>query len=207
MAGPQGIPGPRGLQGPIGPQGAQGEAGPQGPQGETGAQGPQGETGPQGIPGPQGPQGETGPQGPSGADGVISYADFYALMPDDNTEPIAPGGDIAFPENGPIANTDIGRISDTAFLLAEAGTYMVTFQVPTDNVGQLVVTLNGSELPYTVTGNSSSGQITGTVLVNATGNSLLTLRNPAAADSELIVSQSAGGTAPASAHLVIVRLA
>ena len=61
-----------------------------------GPQGPVGETGPAG---PQGPVGETGPQGPQGLPGgVLSYADFYALMPPDNSATVAPGTDVSFPQ-------------------------------------------------------------------------------------------------------------
>ena len=35
---------------------------------------------------------------------MLSYANFYALMPADNATPIVPGGDVAFPQNGIIAN-------------------------------------------------------------------------------------------------------
>lgn len=58
----------------------------------TGIPGPQGSIGPIG---PQGPIGETGPQGIPG--GLLSYADFYALMPPDNAAPVAPGADVSFP--------------------------------------------------------------------------------------------------------------
>lgn len=61
----------------------------------TGPQCPIGETGPVG---PQGPVGETGAQGPQGIAGrVLSYADFYALMPNDNSATVAPGADVSFP--------------------------------------------------------------------------------------------------------------
>ena len=38
-----------------------------------------------------GATGPTGPTGPSGIGGVLSYADFYALMPRDNVATVAPG--------------------------------------------------------------------------------------------------------------------
>ena len=38
-----------------------------------------------------------GPAGPPGlAGGIANYADFYALMPNDNTATIAPGSDVMF---------------------------------------------------------------------------------------------------------------
>lgn len=40
----------------------------------------------------------TGPQGVAGeASGILNYADFYALMPPDNSATVAPGTDVSFP--------------------------------------------------------------------------------------------------------------
>ena len=210
--GPQGPAGETGATGPQGPIGLTGPAGPQGPQGETGPTGPQG---PIGLTGPAGPQGATGatgatgPQGPQGIPGgVLSYADFYALMPGDNAAVIAPGTDVAFPQNGAILNTNIGRISDSEFLLNEAGTYLVEFQVSITEAGQLVLTLNGAEIPYTVVGRATgTSQIVGMAILTATAGSTLTVRNPADNAAALTVTPTAGGTEPVSAHLVIVQLA
>ena len=206
-AGATGPRGPQGIQGVAGPQGLQGEIGPQGPVGPAGAQGPQGEVGPQGPVGPagaQGPQGEVGPQGPAG---VLSYADFYALMPPDNATTVAPGTDVEFPNNGPIANTDIGRLSDSSFLLAEAGAYLVQFQVPVTEAGQLVLTLNGAELPYTVVGRATgASQIVGIAIITADADATLTVRNPADNTEALTITPVAGGTEPVSAHLTILKI-
>ena len=79
--------------------------GPQGPIGETGATGAVGPTGPQGIPG-----------------GLLSYADFYALMPPDNAAPVAPGVDVSFPQDGPNSGIGISRVSAIEFDLEEIGT-------------------------------------------------------------------------------------
>ena len=76
-----------------------------------------------GIPGPQGPIGETGPQGIPG--GLLSYADFYALMPPDNAAPVAPGADVSFPQDGPNSGSGISRVSAIEFDLEEIGTYQV----------------------------------------------------------------------------------
>ena len=211
--GPQGEIGPQGLQGEVGPQGPQGEIGPQGPQGEVGPQGPQGEIGPQGPQGeigPQGPQGEVGPQGPQGEPGtVISYADFYALMPPDNAATVAPGADVAFPQNGPIANTNIGRLTDSSFLLAPIGIYQVLFQVSVTEAGQLVLTLNGEELEYTVVGRATgASEIVGMAIVaTEVENSVLTVRNPTGNAEALTITPLAGGASAVSAHLVITELA
>lgn len=129
-------------------------------------------------------------------------------MPTDNPDPILPGGDVAFPQNGAIRGTDITRTGDTSFTLVTPGTYQVQFQVPVSEAGQLVLTLNGAQQLYTVAGQSgTNGQLTGVALVQtAEANEVLTLRNPAGNTNSLTVTPSAGGAAPASAHLTILRL-
>ncbi len=168
-----------------------------GPTGATGATGPQG---------PAGPTGAVGPEGPAG--GVLSFADFYALAPADNAAAIAPGTDVAFPQDGPVSGAGIARTGDSSFTLADPGTYQVLFQVPVTEAGQLVLTLNGTELPYTVAGSTAAGsQITGTALVTTTAaDGVLTVRNPAANTDSLTVTPTAGGAQPVSAHLVITQL-
>lgn len=210
--GPAGPQGPIGETGPVGPQGPIGATGATGPQGPAGPQGPVGETGPvgpQGPIGPQGPVGETGPAGPMGpAGGVLSYADFYALMPPDNAEDVEPGTDVSFPQDGPNSGDGITRISSSAFNLAEIGTYLVLFQVSVTEDGQLVLTLNGQDLAYTVVGRSTrTSQIVGMAIVETTAaNSTLTVRNPDGTGNALTVTPLAGGTRPVSAHLVITRI-
>ncbi len=210
--GPQGPQGPQGIQGPTGPQGPVGEtgpAGPQGPVGETGPAGPQGPVGETGPAGPQGPVGETGPAGPQGIPGgVLNFADFYALMPPDNAATVAPGTDVSFPQNGPISSTDITRLDDSSFNLAEIGTYQVFFSVPVDEAGQLILTLNGDDLEYTVAGRAAgASQIIGMAIVETTAvDSVLTVRNPAGNAAALTITPLAGGTRPVSAHLVIVQI-
>ena len=129
-------------------------------------------------------------------------------MPNDNSEPIEAGADVAFPRNGPIANTNIGRLSDSSFLLGPTGTYQVLFQVPVTEQGQLVLTLNGEEIDYTVVGRDSRAtQIVGIALITTTvENSVLTVRNPAASNDSITVTEAAGGELPVSAHLVITQL-
>ncbi|MBQ2824951.1 MAG: collagen-like protein [Clostridia bacterium] len=210
--GPQGAQGPigeTGPQGPQGPQGVQGPTGPQGPVGITGAVGPQGPVGETGPVGPQGPVGETGPAGPQGIPGgVLNFADFYALMPPDNAATVAPGTDVSFPQNGPISSTDIARLDDSSFNLGEIGTYQVFFSVPVDEAGQLILTLNGDDLAYTVAGRAAgASQIIGMAIVETTAvDSVLTVRNPAGNAAALTITPLAGGTRPVSAHLVIVQI-
>ncbi len=232
----QGLPGPMGPAGeagPAGPQGPIGETGPRGPAGETGPQGPQGLRGLQGLPGPmgpageagpagpqgpigetgpRGPAGETGPQGPRGLQGlpggVLGYADFYALMPPDNAATVAPGTDVSFPQNGPIANTNIGRLGPSSFNLGPIGSYQILFQVSVTEAGQLILTLNGQDLEYTVAGRATgTSEIVGMAIISTTVvNSVLTVRNPAGNAAALTITPLAGGTRPVSAHLVITQI-
>ncbi|MET3683737.1 hypothetical protein ABID56_001846 [Alkalibacillus flavidus] len=170
--------------------------------------GPRGPAGPEGPPGPQGATGPEGPAGPAGpAGGLLSFADFYALMPPDNAATVAPGTDVSFPQDGPTSGTDILRVNDTTFNLAETGIYQVLFQASIAEAGQLILTLNGADLEYTVVGRATgTSQIVGMALVETSViDSLLTVRNPAGNATALTLTPLAGGTRPVSAHLVITR--
>jgi hypothetical protein len=106
----------------------------------TGPKGVQGPTGPQGLTGPAGPQGLTGPTGPAS---VIDFADFYALMPGDNTETIAQNAAIQFPQSGPINGSSITRLSVSTFELIQ-GVYQITFQASITEAGQLAIYIDGT---------------------------------------------------------------
>lgn len=139
-------------------------------------------------------------------------------MPPDNTDTVEPGSDVSFPRDGVNSNTDesfraaadegITRINDHSFNLAEKGTYLVTFQVNVDGSGQLVLTLNGQELSYTVVGRGTgtSAIIEITLITTDCKNSVLTVRNPEDNASALTLTPLAGGTQAISARLVIIRL-
>lgn len=181
------VPGPIGQQGPMGPAG---------PAGATGA------TGATGAPGP------IGPAGAPGSSGSIGFSDFFALMPPDNAATVAPGTDVSFPQDGPTSGTSIIRTGPSTFNLSAIGTYQVIFQVSVDEAGQLILTLNGADLAYTVVGRATgTSQIVGMSLVTTTvTNSLLTVRNPAGNSTALTITPLAGGTRPVSAHLVITQI-
>ncbi|MBO4854358.1 MAG: collagen-like protein [Oscillospiraceae bacterium] len=201
-----------GATGPVGPQGPAGETGPAGPQGPIGATGPTGPQGPAGATGPVGPQGpvgETGPTGPQGsAGGVLNYADFYALMPPDNAATVAPGTDVSFPQNGPNSGAGIARTGASSFNLSLIGVYQILFEVSVDEAGQLLLTLNGADLAYTVVGRATgASQIVGMAIIETTTvDSILTVRNPAGSAAALTITPLAGGTRPVSAHLVIIQI-
>ncbi len=129
-------------------------------------------------------------------------------MPTDNPDPIAAGEDVDFP-SGTTGGTGITRASDSSFTLDGPGTYYVTFDATPAEAGQLVLTLDGAELPYTVVGSTAAGsRLVGQALVTTTATaSTLTVRNPATATTSLTLTPSAGGTDPVSAHLTILRIA
>lgn len=141
---------------------------------------------------------------------VRSYADFYALMPSDNAVAIAVGADVAFPQNGPSSNSDVIRVSasTSSFTLVSIGTYHICFSVPVSIAGQLVVTLNGVELPQGVFGRAAlTSPIGGSlILTTVTANSVITIRNPAGNTAALPITASAGGASAVSSHLVVTRL-
>lgn len=161
--------------------------------------------------GSQGPAGPPGPQGPAGPPGPAStsnFADFVAVMPPDNAATVAVGADVQFPVDGPTSATTITRVSPSSFNLATVGSYLIQFQVSVTEPGQLILTLNGVDVAYTVSGRATgTDQIVGTVIVTtSTPNSVLTVRNPAGNSTALTITPFAGGTRPVSAHLVIVQL-
>ena len=142
------------------------------------------------------------------AGGVLNYADFYALMPPDNAATVAPGTDVSFPQDGPNSGSGIVRSGPDSFTLAEIGTYQVLFQVSVTEPGQLILTLNGEDLAYTVVGRATgTSQIVGMAIVEtAVINSVLTVRNPEGTAAALTITPLAGGTRPVSAHLVITQI-
>ena len=147
-----------------------------------------------------------GPQGPAG--GVLNFADFYALMPPDNAATVAPGTDVQFPQDGPNSGSAISRTGPDSFNLAPVGTYQVLFQISVTEAGQLLLTLNGDDLEYTVVGRATgASQIIGMALVTTTViNSVLTVRNPAGNAAALTITPVAGGPRSVSAHLVILQI-
>ena len=83
------------------------------------------------------------------------------------------------------------------------------FNVGVSEAGQLILTLNGADLAYTVVGRATgtSDIIVGLSIITTTAvNSTLTVRNPAGNATALTFTPLAGGTRPVSAHLVITQL-
>ncbi|HYI79537.1 MAG TPA: hypothetical protein VEW67_01595 [Thermoleophilaceae bacterium] len=202
-----GKPGARGPAGKRGPAGARGAVGPKGADGATGPAGAAGPAGLEGPAGPEGPEGVAGPPGPVGPVATPEFAQFFALMPPDNAATVAPGTDVDFPQDGP-TSSGIARTGADSFNLAAIGVYRVAFAVSVTEAGQLILTLNGADLAYTVAGRATgTSQIVGEALVETTSiNSILTVRNPAGNSTALTVTPLAGGTRPSSATLIIEQL-
>jgi hypothetical protein len=205
--------GKRGARGPAGKRGASGATGAVGPKGADGGTGPAGAAGLVGPAGPAGPAGDAGPEGPEGVPGPpgpaspTEFAQFFALMPPDNAATVAPGTDVDFPQDGP-TSPGIARTGPDTFTLPAVGVYRVAFAVSVDEAGQLILTLDGADLAYTVAGRATgTSQIVGEALVETTSiDSILTVRNPAGNSTALTVTPLAGGTRPVSATLLIERL-
>ena len=137
-------------------------------------------------------------------------ADFFALMPGDNSATIAGGTPVLFPQNGPTNGpyiTSNGPQVGT-FTLANVGTYQVKFQASVTEPGQLVVVLNNVQQTSTQVGRSTgSCQIVGNSLVTTTvPNTVLSINNPSGNTPALTLTPTAGGTHSVSAHLVIKQL-
>ena len=129
-------------------------------------------------------------------------------MPPDNLATIAPGTDVSFPQDRPNSGSDITRTEPNSFNLAQIGSYQVLFNVGVSEAGQLILTLNGEDLDYTVVGRATgTSDIIGISIITTTEiNSLLTVRNPAENSTALTITPLAGGTRPVSAHLVITQI-
>lgn len=130
-------------------------------------------------------------------------------MPPDNSSTITPGTDVNFPQDGPIdVSAIISRTGPSSFNLAQIGTYEVHFNVSVTEAGQLILTLDGTDLAYTVVGRATgASQIFGMSLVQTnTLNSILTVRNPTGNSTALTITPLAGGTRPVSCHLIIKQL-
>jgi hypothetical protein len=128
-------------------------------------------------------------------------------MPPDNAATVAAGAAVDFPQNGP-AIGDIVRLSADTFELPDIGTYRIAFTVSVTEPGQLMLTLNGVDLPYTVNGRATgTSQIVGEALVQTTAiDSVLSVVNPTGNSPALTITPLAGGTRPVAATLVIERL-
>jgi hypothetical protein len=132
----------------------------------------------------------------------------------DNPDEIEPGESVNFPNPAINPYGTIQRVSgsNNSFKLPSNGVFEITFQVVTQNTGELVVVLNGVELSMTVVGKSGGGFIVGMCIITtpSTPNpSVLSINNPGTAVAGgLKIDEATGAlTQPLSCHLIIKQLA
>ena len=137
---------------------------------------------------------------------ALDFAEFYALMPNDNGNTINSGSDVAFPRLGPTSGGGITKLTSTSFQLEAIGTYQIQFQMSVTGSAQLGLTLNGTGLSNTVIGQSTGNtQMVGMALVQTTEpNSILTVRSKT--NNLVLTTFAGGGTSPVSASLIIAQL-
>lgn len=200
--------GKNGFDGMRGKRGKNGYDGKDGKDGENGKDGINGANGENGTNGTNGQDGQDGQDGQNGLNAVINYANFYSLQPLDNLLPVIPGGELIFAQDGPQFGT-ITRLTPSTFNLQDIGMYSVQFNVPIKEAAELVLVLNGTELPATLVGRfTPETQLTGTFIIQTTQlNSVLSVINPVGAPNILTISDLAGGSGkPLSMNLVIMKL-
>ena len=139
---------------------------------------------------------------------VLEYADFYALMPGNNSVPLPAGAAVQFPLTAIDTGYVASHLTSSLVSLNKTGTYWIEFTVNVIETGQLALRLNGVQLPSTVFGrNSNSSSITGmSIIATSVANSTLEVVNPASATHSLTITPSAGGLEPVTAHLIIIRM-
>ena len=128
-------------------------------------------------------------------------------MPPDNAATVAAGQPVSFPQDGSADGT-ITRVDASSFILADVGTYQVTFQVSVTEPGQLELSLEGVALPATVVGRATgTSQLVGDSLVTTTSvDETLEVMNPLGNSPALTITPLAGGTHAVGASLVIQQL-
>jgi hypothetical protein len=140
----------------------------------------------------------------------LDYANFAALAPSDNPDPIAPGAAIEFPNIRPAhPATGITALSTSTFNLAVPGDYEIKFQASILMDGQIGVVVNGVLDPFSVAGRSAiASQISNAYTLRTTlPNTVISVNNPAGNLIPLTVTPFAGdGMHAVSAQLQITRL-
>lgn len=159
-----------------------------------------------------GSTGGTGSTGSTGAGGfsTVGFADFFALMPGDNADTVAPGSPIDFPQDGP-NNGPVLRIDATTFQILEAGNYQINWQASVSEAGQLVIAVDSGpgyvEIAETVVGRATgTSQIVGSKILALAEGDLVQVWNPTGNAAALTITPIAGGTHAVSATLSFVKL-
>lgn len=199
-----GTDGTPGVDGINGTDGAPGVDGINGTCPGVCVNGTDGLAGPPGLPGTNGTDGLPGI---NGTNAVTDYADFFALMPNDNAATVASNADVQFPQSGPAkSGTGILPSSATEITLPSIGIYEVSFFVSISEAAQLALSLNNVVDVNTVTGRATgTNYVMADLLITTTViNTLLTVRNVGL--TALTITPIAGGPSAVSAHLKIIQL-
>lgn len=101
-------------------------------------------------------------------------------------------------------------VVEQSFSIPSGGVFEISFQVVVSNTGELVISLNNTELDYTVVGKSGGGVVVGLCIITTSlgTNSILSINNPSTASpGGLKVDEATGALSlPLSCHLVIKQL-
>jgi len=96
------------------------------------------------------------------------------------------------------------------FVLPAGGVFEITFQVGTQNTGELVLVVDGVEQLMSVIGKSGGGILVGTCIITTPilSTSTISINNPAGSDmGGLKIDKATGDLAqPLSCHLIIKQL-
>lgn len=170
---------------------------------------------PTGIEDCQGFTGGTGTTGSTGATGAgvfsdIGLSNFFALMPGDNADTVAPGTPVDFPQDGP-TNGPVSRVNANTFEILVAGIYKIEWQVSVSEAGQLVVAVDDGpgfvERAETVVGrDTGTSQIVGDTYLSFDIGDLVQIWNPTGNPAALTITPIAGGTHAVSATLSFTRV-
>jgi hypothetical protein len=140
--------------------------------------------------------------------GSKEYAYIYDLSPPDLAATVAAGAAVPFANNGSMTAGIAHTPGNSTITFTNAGVYRVEFIASVTEPGQLVLALNGIEIPSTVYGRATgTSEISGQAILSISAGDVLTLRNPTGNSPALTFTPNAGGThADVSASIVIEQV-
>lgn len=139
---------------------------------------------------------------------TTDFANFFALMPGDNSATIAINTAFLFPQDGEhSAAASVTRLSNSTFQLATVGQYQVSFQASVAEAAQVGLRLNGALVLSSVVGRATGTNqiVINTVIKTTLANEVLEVINANSA-AALTLTPSAGGTNSVSANLLVNKL-
>ncbi|HEV3059620.1 MAG TPA: hypothetical protein VGY48_15325 [Vicinamibacterales bacterium] len=139
----------------------------------------------------------------TGNGGATDYAGTIAVKTSAGT------GRVPFPRSGPISGA-ISNIDGSSFMLPDIGTYEITFEVHTTELGQLQLELGGVDQPQTCVGNfnptAGGHPYNCRVYVTTVAiNTVLAVINPAGNSTALTVTPANGSQTHANAQTLTIR--